>query len=42
MGRKKKLTTRKAFVYWLAHCKKQALEERYDHMSNLMTTMWFK
>ena len=42
LSRKKKMTTRRAFVMWLAHCKRQTLEERYDHMSHLITQMWFK
>jgi rRNA maturation endonuclease Nob1 len=31
-----------AFVMWLAHAKRQSLEDRYDTMSHLITTMWFK
>jgi hypothetical protein len=27
---------------WLAHSKRQMLEDRYDKMSDLITTMWFK
>lgn len=27
---------------WLAHSKRQALEDRYDLMSDLITKMWFK
>ena len=27
---------------WLAHTKRQGLEERYDKMSDLITDMWFK
>ena len=27
---------------WLAHCKRQQLEEKYEHMSELVTNMWFK
>jgi hypothetical protein len=27
---------------WLAHAKRQSLEDRYDTMSHLITTMWFK
>jgi hypothetical protein len=27
---------------WLAHTKRQGLEDRYDKMSNLITNMWFK
>jgi len=36
------MATRQAFVMWLAHTKRQALEDRYDNMSELITTMWFK
>lgn len=42
MQRRKKMFSREAFVRWLAHSKKQALEERYEHMNDLVTTMWFK
>lgn len=42
MQRRKKTFARQAFVTWLAHCKRQALEERYEHMSELITDMWFK
>jgi len=42
MQRKKKLAQRQAFVMWLAYSKRQGLEERYDKMSDLVTTMWFK
>ena len=42
MQKKKQLTGRRAFVMWLAHTKKQNLEERYEHMSELITQMWFK
>ena len=31
-----------AFVMWLAHTKRQGLEDRYDCMSELITKMWFK
>lgn len=27
---------------WLAYTKRQALEDRYEHMSELVTNMWFK
>ena len=27
---------------WLAHTKRQALEDRYEHMSELVTNMWIK
>ena len=27
---------------WLAHAKRQDLEDRYDNMSDLITKMWFK
>lgn len=40
--RKRKMTVRRAFVMWLAHSKRQALEERYDNMNHLITQMWFK
>lgn len=36
------MTRRRAFVNWLAFSKKQSLEERYEHMSELITQMWFK
>jgi len=42
MQRKKKTYARQAFVMWLAHAKRQALEDRYEHMSELVTNMWFK
>lgn len=37
LQRKKKMSVRRAFVMWLAHSKKQNLEERYDNMSQLIT-----
>jgi hypothetical protein len=37
MQRRKKTFTRQAFVMWLAHTKRQALEEKYQHMSDLVT-----
>lgn len=33
LQRKRKMTTRRAFVMWLAHSKREALEERYDNMN---------
>ena len=42
LQRKRKMTVRKAFVMWLAHSKREALEERYDNMNHLITQMWFK
>jgi hypothetical protein len=37
-----KSNKRQAFVMWLAHTKRQGLEDRYDKMSGLITDMWFK
>ena len=42
MQKKKKMGLRKAFVLWLAHAKRQTLEDRYDTMSGLITKMWYK
>ena len=42
MQKKRKNNTRQAFIMWLAHCKRQQLEEKYEHMSELVTNMWFK
>lgn len=42
MQRKRKMGVRSAFVMWLAHSKRQALEERYEKMNHLITQMWFK
>ena len=42
MQRKKKHSTRQAFITWLAYSKRQNLEERYEKMSDLVTKMWFK
>ena len=42
MQKKKKMGLRKAFIMWLAHSKRQTLEDRYDTMSELITKMWYK
>jgi len=42
MARKKHRSTRNAFVRWLAHCRKDQLEEKYDNMCELVTNLWFK
>ena len=33
---------RHGFIRWLGFTKKKGLEERYDKMSDLVTTLWFK
>ena len=40
--RRMKANKRQGFVMWLAHTKRQGLEDRYDLMSDLITKMWFK
>lgn len=40
--RRLKANKRQGFVMWLAHTKRQGLEDRYDNMSELITKMWFK
>ncbi|CDW85127.1 UNKNOWN [Stylonychia lemnae] len=42
MHRKRQRNVRQGFVRWLAITKKAQLEERYDKMSNLVTSLWFK
>ncbi len=42
MTRKKQRRQREGFVKWLAHAKKAQLEDKYDKMSDLVTTLWFK
>jgi hypothetical protein len=42
MYRKKQRDQRKAFVMWLGFTKKTGLDERYEHMSELVTNLWFK
>jgi len=42
MGRTSKRRQRNAFVRWLGFSKKQALEEKYEEMSEAVTTLWFK
>ena len=42
MARKRSRVLRGGFVRWLGFTKKQALEERYENMSELITNLWFK
>jgi hypothetical protein len=42
MHRKRKRNLRSSFVKWLATVKKEQLDERYEKMSELVTTAWFK
>ena len=42
MNKKRQRTLRKGFVQWLGHVKKEQIEERYEHMSELVTNLWFK
>lgn len=40
--RKRARMMRSGFVTWLGFTKKRGLEERYDRMSEMITSMWFK
>lgn len=35
-------STRKAFVYWLCFVKRENLLKRYETLSDIVTTTWFK
>lgn len=42
MNRKRQRKMRHGFVTWLARVKRSQLEERYEKMSEMVTTLWFK
>ena len=42
MNRKRQRKLRQGFVSWLASVKKAQLDDRYEKMSELVTTLWFK
>lgn len=42
MSRKKQRVQRSNFIRWLAYTKKAELDSKYEKMSELVTSLWFK